>query len=51
MHSTAPGELPPASAVKVDYQSVSVVGSAGSFPLVKAHGNIPYLILVYTITS
>ena len=37
MHSTT--DLPPASAARIDYQSVVVIGSAAKFPLVKAHGN------------
>ncbi|XP_060600484.1 putative ferric-chelate reductase 1 homolog isoform X2 [Ruditapes philippinarum] len=36
MHSTT--DLPPASAARIDYQSVVVIGSAAKFPLVKAHG-------------
>ncbi|XP_045158958.1 putative ferric-chelate reductase 1 [Mercenaria mercenaria] len=36
MHSTT--ELPPASAARIDYQSVVVIGSVAKFPLVKAHG-------------
>lgn len=36
MHSVT--ELPPASASRVDYQSVVVIGSAAKFQLVKAHG-------------